>query len=117
MDILDAGIVTISALDFVTFVVDKIPLSNILSTVSSFTHADIPFVRITNSNSPLHVISCAKTPFSICFNGDSIVALTGRINDTIKKNDIPRTVFLFITSTVCFNFYFKLSLIKRTLLL
>jgi hypothetical protein len=42
----------------------------------------------------------------------------GIITENIKKNDIPRTnFFLIITSTVYFDFYFKLSLIKRTFLL
>ena len=115
---LDAGTVTISVLDFFNFVVDKIPLSYIFSAVSGFTHAGIPFVRITNSNSPLQMISCAKTPSCICFLGESIFALIGMINENIKKNVIPRTIFLLIvTSIVYFDFYFELSLINGTFLL
>ena len=118
MDILDAGTVVISALDFVTFVVSKIPLSNILSIVSGFTHAGIPFVRMTFSNPSLQITSCTETPSAICFLGESMYALIGMINENIKKNVIPRTIFLLIiTSIVYFDFYFKLSLIKRTFLL
>ena len=79
-----------------------------MSTVSGFTQADIPFVRITNSNPFLHRISSAEIPIFICFLGDSISALMGRMKENIKKNPTPKTIFLFIiTSMIISIFYFK----------
>ena len=84
------------------------PLFCILSDVSDFTQAGIPFVRITNSNPFLQRISSAEIPIFICFLGDSMSASMGRMKENIKKNPNPKTIFLFIiTSIIISIFYFK----------
>ena len=82
---LDAGTVVILKSDFIIFVFTKIPLSCILSAVSGFTHAGIPFIRITNSNPSLQSMFSGEIPSFICFIGDSVSAFMGKINENIKK--------------------------------
>ena len=105
MDILDAGTVVISKSDFIIFVSSKIHLSCILSAVSGFTHAGIPFIRTTNSNPSLHSMFSGEIPSFICFIGDSVSAFMGKINENIKKNVIPRIIFLLITTITIILFF------------
>jgi hypothetical protein len=77
-------------------------------TVSGFTQDGIPFVRITNSNPFLQIMSSAEIPIFICSLGVSISALMGRIKDNIKKNPTTGTIFLFIIMSKLISiFYFK----------